>query len=138
MKERVSILILFLLFVPIVRAWETWTFMVTADSRSESHDVNLGVNVPILTEMVNEILTQNPDLFLFAGDLVVGNTTQDILEEEFLQWRQVMQPIYQAGIPVYIVRGNHDGGSSAVTTAWNNVFKDETGSGGLEQILFFC
>ncbi len=95
----------------------------------------MGVNVPILTELVEEILAKNPDLFLFAGDLCVGNTTQPILEEEFLQWRQVMQPVYQAGIPVCIVRGNHDGGSSAATTAWNNVFKDLTASGGLDYSL---
>jgi hypothetical protein len=43
----------------------------------------VGVNVPILTELVGEILAKNPDLFLFAGDLCVGNTTQAILEEEF-------------------------------------------------------
>ena len=135
MKEKLIILILFLLLTPISGAWETWTFIVTADSRSESHDENLGVNVPILTELVNEILTKNPDMFLFAGDLVVGNTTQDLLEDEFLQWREVMEPVYQAGIPVYIVRGNHDGGSSSITTAWNNVFKDETSSGGLDYSL---
>lgn len=129
------ILTILILLVPSAGAWETWTFIVTADSRSESHEETLGVNVAILTELANEILDKNPDLFLFAGDLVVGNTTQALLEEEFLQWRQVMQPVYQAGIPVCIVRGNHDGGSSATTTAWNNVFKDETASGGLDYSL---
>jgi predicted phosphodiesterase len=135
MKQTILILLLFLMVNPFAEAWETWTFMITADSRSESHAVNQGVNVPILTELVGEILAKNPDLFLFAGDLVVGNTTQAVLEEEFLQWRQVMQPVYQAGIPVCIVRGNHDGGSSATTTAWNNVFRDETASGGLDYSL---
>lgn len=135
MKRRIPVLILLLLVSSLAGAWETWTFIVTADSRSESHSQTLGVNVPILTELVEEILSKNPDLFLFAGDLVVGNTTQDLLEEEFLQWREVMQPVYEAGIPVYVVRGNHDGGSSAITTAWNNVFKDETASGGLDYSL---
>lgn len=135
MKPKILVLSLFLFVHSIAGAWETWTFIITADSRSTSHNINLGVNVPILTEIAAEILDKNPDLFLFAGDLCIGNTTQALLEEEFLQWRQVMQPVYQAGIPVCIVRGNHDGGSSATTTAWNNVFKDETASGGLDYSL---
>ncbi len=135
MKQRVLILTIVLLLSPAAGAWETWTFIVTADSRSESHEETLGVNVVILGELVDEILAENPDLFLFTGDLVVGNTTQDLLEVEFLQWREVMQPVYEAGIPVYIVRGNHDGGGSATTTAWNNVFRDETSSVGLDYSL---
>jgi len=124
-----------LLFGPAVGAWETWTFIITADSRSESHEQTLGVNVVILGELVEEILAANPDMFLFPGDLCVGGTEQEVLEEEFLQWRDVVQPVYEANIPVYIVRGNHDGGDSATTTAWNNVFKDETSSGGLDYSL---
>jgi hypothetical protein len=137
MKKTVLILILFSLMVPLAGAWETWTFIITADSRSESHSQNVGVNVPILTEIVGEILAKNPDLFLFAGDLCVGGTTQPILEEEFLRWRQVMEPVYQAGIPVCNVRGNHDidNDNPTVTTAWNNVFKDLTASGGLDYSL---
>ena len=135
MKHNILILISLLLVSSIASAWESWTFIVTADSRSESHDINLGVNVPILTELTQEVLSKTPDLFLFAGDLVMGNTTQELLEEELMQWRQVMQPVYEAGIPVYVVRGNHDGGNSSTTTAWNNVFKDETASGGLDYSL---
>jgi hypothetical protein len=33
-----------------------------------------------------------------------------------------MQPVYDAGIGVYPIRGNHDIGSPAGTTAWNTVF----------------
>ena len=135
MKHNILILISLLLVSSIASAWESWTFIVTADSRSESHDINLGVNVPILTELTQEVLSKTPDLFLFAGDLVMGNTTQELLEEELMQSRQVMQPVYEAGIPVYVVRGNHDGGNSSTTTAWNNVFKDETASGGLDYSL---
>jgi hypothetical protein len=36
-----------------------------------------------------------------------------------------MQPVYDAGIGVYVVRGNHDVGEPAGVTAWNKVFKGE-------------
>jgi hypothetical protein len=35
-----------------------------------------------------------------------------------------MRPVYDANISVYVVRGNHDLGSPAGTTAWNNVFPE--------------
>ncbi len=116
---------------PLAKAWAPWRFIYTADSRSESPSDNAGVNVAILSEIVSEVLAQNAEFLCFGGDLCVGLENQTILEEEFLKWRQTVQPLYQAGIPVYIIRGNHDEGDPAGTTAWNNVFKDFTASGGL-------
>ena len=131
------------LYVPLImmtlcslaNAWAPWRFIVTADSRSESHSDNAGVNVAILTEIVDEVIRQNAEFLCFGGDLCVGKANQTILEEEFLKWRQTVQPLYQAGIPVYAIRGNHDEGTPAGTTAWNNVFKDLTPSGGLNYAL---
>ncbi len=114
---------------------ETWRFIVTADSRSESHSDNNGVNVKILSEVVTEILARDVEFVLFAGDLSIGGVSQDLLEVEFLTWRDTMQPLYDARIGVYPVRGNHDLGSPAGTTAWNNVFRDETASGGMNYLL---
>ena len=116
---------------PLAKAWAPWRFIYTADSRSESPSDNAGVNVAILSEIVSEVLAQNAEFLCFGGDLCVGLENQTILEEEFLKWRQTVQPLYQAGFPVYIIRGNHDEGDPAGTTAWNNVFKDFTASGGL-------
>lgn len=104
-------------------AWEPWEFIVTADSRSNSHSDHNGVNVAILSEIADEIVTHNPDFFLFAGDLSVGSTNKEDLEIQFLTWRGTMQPVYDAGIPVYAVRGNHDCYSyPSCLEAWNNVF----------------
>ena len=66
-------------------------------------------------ELASEIAARNVDLVLFAGDLVVGGVDQTQLESQFLTWRDTMQPVYEAGIGVYVVRGNHDEGSPAGT-----------------------
>jgi hypothetical protein len=113
-----------------------WRFIVTADCRSDSASDHNGVNVTILSEIVAEILKANVDFFLFAGDLAIGASDQTEQENQFLTWRKTMLPVYQAGIPVYIVRGNHDAASyPSGITAWNNVFKDETSSGGMDYRL---
>jgi calcineurin-like phosphoesterase family protein len=114
---------------------EAWRFIVTADSRSDSHSDNNGVNVKILTEVATEILARDVEFVLFAGDLSNGGVSQELMEVEFLTWRDTMQPVYDAGIGVYPVRGNHDVGSPAGTTAWNNVFRDESANGGTNYLM---
>jgi len=117
-------ILVFALLSARVLAAEPWRFVVTADCRSDSSSDNNGVNVPILTEIVREIMDANAEFVLFAGDLVIGTSDQSDLESQFMTWRNTAQPLYQAGIGVYIVRGNHDEGSyPSGIDAWNNVFK---------------
>ena len=109
-------------------AAEQWSFIVTADSRDGTDAVNL----TIMPELVDEILNHDVEFVLFPGDLVQGwplnyvdsgNTTS--LENQLLVWRDVMQPVYDAGIGVYPVRGNHELNHYSYgpsVTAWNNVF----------------
>jgi hypothetical protein len=75
--------------------------------------------------LATEIVSQGVDLVVFPGDLVNGYNSQEALESQLLTWRDTMQPIYDAGIGVYPVRGNHDLGSPPGTTAWNNVFSGD-------------
>jgi 3',5'-cyclic AMP phosphodiesterase CpdA len=99
-----------------------WTFLVTGDTRSSGNDAN-GVNITILAELVNEIVKSNPDFILLTGDLVNGYNTQPELQSQLNTWLSTMMPVYDAGIGVYVVRGNHDLGDPPATTAWNNTFK---------------
>jgi len=117
-------LLILVLFPFRVFAVEPWRFIVTADSRSDSSSDNNGVNVPILAEIAQEIIDADAEFVLFAGDLVIGDSDQSDLESQFMTWRDTAQPLYEAGIGVYIVRGNHDVGSyPSGIDAWNNVFK---------------
>jgi len=104
-------------------AWEPWKFIVTADSRSDSPSDHNGVNTAILGEIATEIINHDVEFVLFAGDLAIGTSNQNELETQFTTWRDIMQPVYDAGIDVYVVRGNHDAVSfPSCISAWNNVF----------------
>jgi len=100
-----------------------WKFIVTGDSRSRGGDN--GVNTAILSELAAEIVKRQVDFVLLTGDLVNGYVDQTALENQLNTWRSTMRGVYDAGIGVYVVRGNHDVGDPAGVTAWNNIFKGE-------------
>ncbi len=98
----------------------SWQFIVTGDSRSE--DENNGVNVRILGELAAEIAKQNVDFVLFPGDLVEGFEDPKTMQSQFETWHKIMKPVYDAGIGVYPIRGNHDVGEPEDVAAWNKFF----------------
>ncbi len=79
---------------------------MTCDSRG---DVN-GINVVILSELVDEFVNQDIDVLIFAGDLVSGlfSSSNDVFEAQLRTWTQIMAPVYDANIAVYAGRGNHE------------------------------
>jgi autotransporter-associated beta strand protein len=90
----------------------TWTFLVYGDSRAASGS---GINAQILGELATQTLVENPLFVLFPGDLV-GTGGQTV----YNTWKSTMQPVYDAGIGVCPIAGNHEasGGQSAL-----NAFK---------------
>jgi hypothetical protein len=123
---------------PALLRAEPWRFIATGDSRSNDASVGNGVNQAMLGEIASAIVTESPVFVLFGGDLVVGSSTQSVLESQLQTWLSVMQPVYNAGIKVYPVRGNHDSGSKA---AWDNVFSGsyanpQNGPAGEENVTF--
>lgn len=90
----------------------TWKFLAYGDSRAASGS---GVNTNILAELATQTLVENPEFVLFPGDLV-GTGGQTV----YNTWMSTMQPVYDAGIGVCPVAGNHEanGGQSAL-----NAFK---------------
>jgi hypothetical protein len=93
-----------------------WRLVVVGDSRGPDN----GVNLPILTEIAARIVAEQPDLVLFPGDLVEGAADPAILTSQLTTWRSTVQPVYDAGIRVLAVRGNHEDQGSI--TSWNEVF----------------
>jgi len=108
-----------------------WKFIVTGDSRSEGE--NNGVNVGIVGELAAEIVSKNVDFVLWTGDLVNGYDDPETMESQFNTWRKTMLPVYDAGIGVYVVRGNHDVGEPEDASAWNKVFEDSPDNGPPEE-----
>ena len=93
-------------------AGATWKFLVYGDSRAASGS---GINAQILGEIATQTLAENPAFVLFPGDLV-GTGGQTV----YNTWKSTMQSVYDAGIGVCPVAGNHEasGGLSAL-----NAFK---------------
>jgi hypothetical protein len=85
-----------------------WTFLVYGDSRG-SGTGDAEVNNAILSELARATVAENPAFVLVPGDLVNSGD-----EAAFQLWRNGnqtydnMRPVYQAGIGVYPVLGNHD------------------------------
>jgi hypothetical protein len=99
-----------------VFAAEPWRVVAVGDSRGDYN----GVNTPILTELASRIVAEDPDVVLFPGDLVNGAGETATLTSQLTTWRTIMQPVYDAGIVVLAVRGNHE--NSGPVAGWNNVF----------------
>jgi hypothetical protein len=105
---------------------QKYTFVVTGDGRSDEParpgmDAN-GINTTVLKELVAEILRIKPRFVLFTGDLVHGFTTEQEFRTQLHAWLEIMKPVYQAGIRVYPVRGNHDDSSVNAECVWDEVF----------------
>jgi hypothetical protein len=90
-------------------------FVVSGDSRGNGS----GVNETILAELVQATLDEGADFILVPGDLVYGSSVPSTLYSELTQWRSIAQPLYDAGVGVYPVRGNHD---AAYKYIWDSVF----------------
>lgn len=95
---------------------EPWRLVVVGDSRGSYN----GVNTPILTELAAAIVAEQPDLLLFPGDLVEGSSNISTFSSQLNNWVNIMQPVYNAGIEVLAVRGNHENQGSV--TVWNTIF----------------
>jgi len=91
-----------------------WKFIACGDSQG----FDLGVNTTILSELATEAINQDVEIFLCAGDLISGYWGY---ESELAIWRAIMQPVYDANISVYVVRGNHEEDSGEVNI-WQSVF----------------
>ena len=83
-----------------------WKFAVTADSRK--YDTT-GVNSPVVTSIANAIVAENVDFMIFTGDPIAGPMANGgTMTAQLTVWKTAMAPVYNANIPVYVVRGNHE------------------------------
>ena len=109
-----------------------WRFVVACDSRDDETESKRddddpgydGVNNGRLQEIADAIIGEKAEFVVFPGDLVTNGTTA-----ELERWRygdafgnNLIKDVYDAGITVMPVRGNHE--SSAAN--WETVFVDFT------------
>jgi hypothetical protein len=106
-----------------------WAFVVAGDGRADPNakpprveDVD-GVNTLITGEIAQAVLKEHAKFLLWTGDLVLGSRDAATFEKQLRHWRDVMEPVYKARVPVLAVRGNHESNSKDCSTAWNRVFE---------------
>lgn len=120
-----------------------WRFIVAGDGRGYSNVPSLSVNTAILSEVVDAIVNESDiDFVLFSGDLVYGHpTSPENFEDQLIVWRDTMQPVYDAGIKVYPIRGNHDTHESYNKGVWDTIFSGpyalpDNGPAGEENVTY--
>src|SRR5215469_13461033 len=102
-------------------------FVVTGDDRWDTGhprkdmDEN-GVNVAAMKSLAKAIIDEKPAVLLFNGDTVGGGKTDDEETSQFQTFMASMKPIYDAGIKVLVIRGNHEMHCPNSSDVWRKVF----------------
>jgi hypothetical protein len=96
-----------------------WKFVVFADSPDPAGNTTTGVS-PDLIPIAKAVAAEKPDLTLYMGDLIDGwmltkaSPVAGNYTGQFKNWMEYVAPIHNytdgTGIPLYIVRGNHEDG----------------------------
>lgn len=121
-------MLLFALAVAATASATPWKFAVLCDSRSSYATDNLpayydanGIS-PYFQNIASALSKETGlDFVLYPGDLARGKkpAMDDAQFATALDlWNLQMKPVTDAGIPVYLIRGNHDAGNLAAT--WNS------------------
>lgn len=89
-------------FLPISAQNGNWHFAVVGDT-----------HVPdayTIKKIIPSLIENKVEVVLFVGDLIQGGkrqTTQGMYEE-LSQWKELTQPLRDAGIKIIAIRGNHE------------------------------
>jgi len=130
MAKRCFFILLIVLLAGICYSAQVWRFASMADSRGNYN----GVNVPVLSQIVELVNAENCDLVIFAGDLVTGSSNSATLSSQLDNWISVMSNL---NCPYYPVPGNHEIQSSDAENIWRSKFNLPTnGPSGLEELVY--
>ncbi len=87
------------------------------DTRGDNDKTKLtksGVNEAVVNSAAKDMVKEGVELVIFPGDLVNGwFYISTSYADQFATWRKVMAPVYDTGINVSPVRGNHENGPPA-------------------------
>jgi predicted phosphodiesterase len=109
----------------------SWSFVVFGDTRDATQDTRTGIS-PFLGMMAKKIASENPALVIHIGDLINGYYTTKTspmhgkYNQMFYNWKAAVKPIYDfergTGIPLYVVRGNHEDGKLVTDSDLKNAY----------------
>ena len=108
-SKRTICLFTFLLAIPGLARAESFCFVVAGDIQSGQVYVD---------EIVQATIDEGADFMLICGDLTDSGAVF-----ELQRWLDKMQPLYDACIGVYPIRGNHDSYDNDIPKSdWDSVF----------------
>ena len=89
---------------------DPFTFVVMGDSRGKDISWVVGerLNKEFLRFMADKIVNDiKPDLTIFTGDM--DTMAHSIIGHHYLpDWMDILKPVTDAGIPLYVTKGNHE------------------------------
>jgi hypothetical protein len=100
-------------------ASDVWKFVIFGDTRHPDPMTTTGVS-PRLPELSQAIAAEKPELVFFYGDFINGyyahqeSALYRKYRPQFDNWLAAMKPVYDLGIPVYVLRGNHEYGDEGL------------------------
>lgn len=116
----------------------SWTFTVFGDSPDSAVNTTTGVS-PNLSPIAKAIAEEKPDIALYIGDLVNGWSLSDAspmrgnYTGQFRNWEREVSPIHDyttgTGIPLYVIRGNHEDGLDRTDSALLDAYLATVASG---------
>jgi len=123
---------------------EPWKFALMGDCRGlkSGEGSKDGVRVSVLGPLAADAAKAGVNLVIFSGDLVNGGVSCGSLTTQLTAWKEAMAPIYDARIPVYPCRGNHEthqgGASGEALKAWRSFFPElpQNGPAGEEGLTY--
>lgn len=95
----------------------SWKFAVVGDT-------HVTTNSDTISEMIPFFIQDSIDLLLICGDIVEGGkmTSSAELETELKLWMDIFKPLYESGIGIYPVRGNHEDDATDDISVWSQIF----------------
>ena len=102
--------------VPVSTGATPWRFAVLGDTHVP--------NSTLLGEMATAMMADSVKLVLFPGDIVESgrSASAETYATQLSSWKSLAAPMYQAGIGVYPIRGNHENDTNQSTVTWNSAF----------------
>lgn len=114
-----------------------WSFVVMGDTRDLTTDTLTGIS-PDLALLAQAIAAEKPDLVLHTGDLINGYYTSKSspmtgkYREMLENWKAAIRPVYdfdtKKGIPLYVIRGNHEDGKFMTESALKKAYEEKIGA----------
>ena len=115
-----------------------WTFIVFGDSPDPAGNTTTGVS-PALIPIARAIAAEKPDLTIYMGDLINGweltnaSPMAGNYSGQFENWMEYVSPIHNyadgTGIPIYVVRGNHEDGLNQTVAPLLEAYRATAASG---------